>query len=70
MFPHSAALLTSHGREGFGPLFRLGNRLQYLLLWVFGPARLSHAQDPREQLTREYRRRKELARGAADGHGA
>lgn len=48
------------GNDSFSPLFRLGNRVQYVLLWVLGPARLSHALDPREQLNREYERRRDL----------
>lgn len=49
--------------------YRIGWRLQYMLLHVYGPAQLAGGNDPRSRLRRDRERRveRELARRRGEG---
>lgn len=46
--------------EGFSWLWRVGWRLEYVLLHVYGPASLDEARDPLHQMRADRARRKAL----------
>ena len=46
--------------EGYSWLWRVGWRLQYILLHVYGPASLDEARDPLHQMRRDRLRRQRL----------
>ncbi|GAA2010342.1 hypothetical protein [Brevibacterium samyangense] len=48
------------GRDGFGPGYKLGFWIQYILVHVMGPSTSNGNRDPRVQLKREYERRRAL----------
>ena len=59
-------------REGLSLAYRLGYRLRYLALHLFGPAQLGGAADPHRRLEQERAARVAAARAARlrrDGDG-
>lgn len=53
-------------REGLSLGYRLGWRLRYIAMSVFGPAQLGTADDPLMRLQREKREKVESARRARE----
>ncbi|MVA76496.1 hypothetical protein GC722_10740 [Auraticoccus sp. F435] len=47
-------------KDSFSLWYRLDHHVTYALLQVAGPPRMDSARDPREQMKREYERRKAL----------
>ena len=58
------------GSSGLPIGYRLGWRLRYALVSVFGPAQLGTADDPQQKLRRERERRVEQARAERKSSGA
>ncbi|WP_349826689.1 hypothetical protein [Brevibacterium litoralis] len=48
------------GKDSFSMLYRIGHKVELVLLSVMGPSTYPAATDPRERSKREYARRKEL----------
>jgi hypothetical protein len=53
-------------REGLSLAYRIGYRIRYLTLHLFGPAQLGGAADPHRRLERERAARVEAARRARE----
>lgn len=51
-------------REGLSLLYRLGWRIRYMGMHLFGPAELQGQQDPHQRLKRERQNKVEAARRA------
>ena len=56
-------------REGLSLRYRLGYRLRYLALHLFGPAQLGGGADPHQRLERERAARVAAARRAREARG-
>jgi hypothetical protein len=50
------------GKDSFSWFYRVGFRINYILLHIMGPASLSAEADPRRREKREYERRRDLHR--------
>ncbi|HET9872043.1 MAG TPA: hypothetical protein VFP89_05540 [Propionibacteriaceae bacterium] len=46
--------------EGFSLLWRVGWRIEYMLLHLYGPATMDEDRDPKVEMRRERARRKAL----------
>jgi hypothetical protein len=57
-------------REGLSIGYRIGWRLRYLAMSVFGPAQLGTEDDPQVRLRRERARKVAVARAARVEHRA
>ena len=55
--------------EGLSIGYRIGWRMRYLMMSVFGPAQLGTADDPQMRLRRERENRVAQARAARAEHG-
>jgi hypothetical protein len=62
--------MSTDGREGLSIGYRIGWRLRYLAMSVFGPAQLGSEDDPQVRLRRERERKVAAARAARLDHHA